>query len=433
MPSPPRTGAFGTAFSSIGMAAAFSLAGPQAPSAAPTSPAKGQATAFGGAGLYGVGAAAKFAWGLQGGEEEKENAVVEATAKTTTTLAGHPTVTLKLGAAPLRTVVAHKRPRGDDAEEDDDAASTGAAGGSDDEDDDECDSEGQSRAKRGRGVRSILRVGGASARSERERGERRLVFAEDVKSHDGLCRVHHIFDKIIWDHFAKCLYRTPQEVVELVGDDIKLYPELLDLFDGLADRIACSSVERAVLPGGGGSAAKLSPLHLSALLRLRAMVAQVGSETLGVDLTAASTHFEGPDMEGAADSELAGEEEEEDEVAAELPGSDSDSTDDDCEAAGAGAGEAEVEVDCTAGDVAAICGLLSIADAPSTKAAEGAAGSASGACAGCGSRGCDCLCSASPLSDGTIEVDVVGAEADIYSSLHSRTLTNDAEIDVLGA
>lgn len=428
MPSPPRSSGMGGlegkdfAAAKNGTTAPFSLGEPAF--------SKPATAAFGGTNVFGVGAG-KFAWGLEAEEEEKENlaapkSTTAATCIGTGSTASTSSVTLTFGSKSLCSVVtkgapvAHKRPRGDDAEEDDDAASTGAAGGSDDEDDDECNSEGQSRAKRGR--RSCLRAT-SEARSEHERGARRIMFADDVKTHDGLCRVHHIFDKLIWDHFAKGLFRTAPEVVEAVGDDVKLYPELLGLFDGLADRIACSSVERAVLPGGGGSAAKLSPLHLSALLRLRGMVAEVGSDALGLDLTATSHAFEGTESELECAS-------------AEMPGSDDESTDDDVErsaGAGAGAGAAAggagaATEDCTAGDVAAICGLLSIADSSKEESyAESAA------CRGCGSVGCACLCASSPVSDGSIEVDVVAPEADVYSVLHSRTLTNDADIDVLGA
>lgn len=147
----------------------------------------------------------------------------------------------------------------------------------------------------------VLSTGSPAAkRARRSSGSGRAVrFSEDTKCHDGLCGQNDIFDALIWDFFSRCTVRCPDNVRSYIQGRVQLYPALLNQFDELAGRIACSSHEKPVLPGGGGSAAKLSAVHLSSLLRLRELVASTAAEDLGVT-TAWSTR-------GATESESTAE------------------------------------------------------------------------------------------------------------------------------
>lgn len=108
--------------------------------------------------------------------------------------------------------------------------------------------------------------------AKRTRTERGVSFCPQAKTHDGLCRVNEILDLLVWEYFSTGALRTEAHVASVVGDDIALYPEVLGKFDDLDSRATCSMSDVPVLPGGGGTSAKISAMHLPNLRALRELV-----------------------------------------------------------------------------------------------------------------------------------------------------------------
>lgn len=121
--------------------------------------------------------------------------------------------------------------------------------------------------------------------SKRSRTERRVTWGSDVKEHDGLCRENEITDLLVWGFFSTGKVHDVATVARIFGADTGLFSTVISLLDDLADRIACSMKDVPVLPRGGGSAAKLSPCHLSNLLQLRELVAVTSEEVGGIPAT----------------------------------------------------------------------------------------------------------------------------------------------------
>lgn len=108
--------------------------------------------------------------------------------------------------------------------------------------------------------------------AKRCRVERRVRFCEAVKTHDGLCNENRILDALIWKYFSCPFFESTTHVAEVVGEDVHLYDSVIERIAGLASQIASTTGAVPVLPGGGGSAAKLSATHLPCLLALRELV-----------------------------------------------------------------------------------------------------------------------------------------------------------------
>jgi len=173
-------------------------------------------------------------------------------------------------------------------------AGSGSEDASDDDTDkteSDCEEEAAASAARA----SERAAGPKPAKRSRKDGEapsKSLTFCDSVKEHDGLCRTNEILDTLVWDFFSTGRVACVDDVGRVFGSDFCLFPAVLALIDDLADRIACSLRDIPVLPRGGGSAAKLSTIHLSNLLQLRELVA-VASDLAGYPATHLGEEEEG--------------------------------------------------------------------------------------------------------------------------------------------
>lgn len=102
---------------------------------------------------------------------------------------------------------------------------------------------------------------------------KKVIFSETTKKHDGLCRLNYVLDTLIMGYFDGKI-TSLEDVREIIGNDLYLYPMILGKMDELDSRATCSMSDVAILPGGGGSCGRIEQDHLEHLRILREYIAK---------------------------------------------------------------------------------------------------------------------------------------------------------------
>ena len=95
---------------------------------------------------------------------------------------------------------------------------------------------------------------------------KRVSFSKETKHYDGLRHKLFVFDNSIIKGMTYDVFRCPNSYINFLGDDIVYLPDVFDLLNDLIVRINSSSNLVPILPGGGGSMAKVGVNQLNWLL-----------------------------------------------------------------------------------------------------------------------------------------------------------------------
>lgn len=135
---------------------------------------------------------------------------------------------------------------------------------------------------------------------------RGVSFSEDTKAFDGLSPASRLVDSVVWDFFMSQTVNSAEDIVQLfahITDSCGCLHEVCALLDDLRLRLDESGCA-LVLPGGGGSGAKLQEVHAPALHELCDITWQAYDELVGSseqDISGVSSECSSPNPSEADD------------------------------------------------------------------------------------------------------------------------------------
>lgn len=127
---------------------------------------------------------------------------------------------------------------------------------------------------------------------------RGVSFSKETKVFDGLSPASRLVDSVVWDFFMSQTVNSAGDIVQLfahISDSCGCLHEVCDLLDDLRQRLDDSGCA-LVLPGGGGSGAKLQEVHAPALRELCDISWQAYDDLTGTgsELSGASSECSSP-------------------------------------------------------------------------------------------------------------------------------------------
>lgn len=106
--------------------------------------------------------------------------------------------------------------------------------------------------------------------SKRSKVTRAVSFSKETKTFDGLSPASRLVDSVVWDFFMSQTVNSSTDIVKIfvhLSDSRTCLYEVCTLLDDLCQRLN-EYGNALVLPGGGGTGAKLQEVHSPALHEL---------------------------------------------------------------------------------------------------------------------------------------------------------------------